>query len=166
MDTELSSEEMLRLLKGRSLGIWDEAPLLLEYIRRSGITQSECAVRLGRSQPAVANRLRLLQFPPEMRLAMRKAGLNERHARALLRLPTEALRRAALDAVTERRMSVSETESYVDALLRSPEQSRLCGLWTEIRRLLDEGICAGAAKSAGASGLTLTLFFPDYRDIP
>lgn len=157
---------MFRLLQSRSLGVWDEAPLLFEYIRRCGITQSECAVRLGRSQPAVANRLRLLQFPPEMRLAMRKAGLNERHARALLRLPTEALRRAALDAVTERQMSVSETESYVDALLRSPEQSRLCGLWTEIRRLLDEGVCAGAAKSAGESGLTLTLFFPDYRDIP
>lgn len=166
MDTALSMEEMLRLLRDRSLDVWDEAALLSEYIRRCGITQSECAVRLGRSQSAVANRLRLLQFPPEMRLAMHKAGLSERHARALLRLPTPELRGAALAAVIRQRMSVSETESYADALLRSPEQSRLCGLWTEIRRLLDEGVCTGAAKSAGASGLTLTLFFPDYHDIP
>ena len=87
MDGKLTQEDALRLLRARTLSVWEDAALLREYIRLCGITQSECAVRLGRSQSSVANRLRLLRLTDGERRAMQEAGLSERHARALLRPP-------------------------------------------------------------------------------
>ncbi len=158
-----TQEETLRNLRSRSLSAWDEAPLLFEYIRFCGITQSECAARLGRSQSSVANRLRLLRLTPEERSAMQAAGLSERHARALLRLPPER-RRPALQTVAARGLSVSETEAFVEALLRPPARDELRGLDAEIRRLVDLGICTAAERREEPNGLTLTLFFPGTGD--
>ena len=124
MDGKLTQEEALRLLRARTLSIWEDAALLREYIRLCGITQSECAVRLGRSQSSVANRLRLLRLTDGERRAMQKAGLSERHARALLRLGDAAQRQAALRTVLQQRMSVAETEGYVETLLRTPGARR------------------------------------------
>ena len=101
---------MLRLLRSRKLSVWEEVPLLREYIRLCGITQSECAARLGRSQSSVANRLRLLRLTDGERRAMEEAGLSERHARALLRLTDAAQRKAALRVILQRHLSVAETE--------------------------------------------------------
>ncbi len=166
MNRKLTQEEALRLLRSRTLTVWDDASLLQEYIRLCGITQSECAVRLGRSQSSVANRLRLLRLTDGERRAMQEAGLSERHARALLRLGDTAQRQAALRVVLQRRMSVAETEGYVETLLRPPQTAELGALLAEVRRLLDAGMCAGAEESAGAGGLAVTLFFPRTDTFP
>ena len=166
LEEEITTEEALRLLRSRRLTVWEDASLLQEYIRLCGITQSECAVRLGRSQSSVANRLRLLRLTSEERRAMQEAGLSERHARALLRLPEGETRRSALRTVIQRRMSVSETEAFVDALLRPAKRQELGALLAEVHRLLDEGLCADAAESLRPEGLTVTLFFPGYGTFP
>ena len=160
LDGKLTQEEALRLLRARTLSVWEDAALLREYIRLCGITQSECAVRLGRSQSSVANRLRLLRLTDGERRAMQEAGLSERHARALLRLGDAAQRQAALRTVLRQRMSVAETEGYVETLLRPPERRELGTLLSEVRRLLDAGACTDAEESAGPGGLSVTLFFP------
>ena len=165
MDGKLTQEEALRLLRARTLSVWEDAALLREYIRLCGITQSECAVRLGRSQSSVANRLRLLRLTDGERRAMQEAGLSERHARALLRLGDAAQRQAALRTVL-RRMSVAETEGYVETLLRPPERQELGALLSEVRRLLDAGACTDAKESAGPGGLSVTLFFPANDTFP
>lgn len=97
---------------------------------------------------------------------MQEAGLSERHARALLRLPEGETRRSALRTVIQRRMSVSETEAFVDALLRPAKRQELGALLAEVHRLLDEGLCADAAESLHPEGLTVTLFFPGYGTFP
>lgn len=166
MDGKLTQEEALRLLRARTLSVWEDAALLREYIRLCGITQSECAVRLGRSQSSVANRLRLLRLTDGERRAMQEAGLSERHARALLRLGDAAQRQAALRTVLQQRMSVAETEGYVETLLRPPERRELGALLSEVRRLLDAGACTDAEESAGPDGLSVTLFFPTNDTFP
>ena len=166
LDGKLTQEDALRLLRARTLSVWEDAALLREYIRLCGITQSECAVRLGRSQSSVANRLRLLRLTDEERRAMQKAGLSERHARALLRLGDAAQRQAALRTVLQQRMSVAETEGYVETLLRPPERRELGALLSEVRRLLDAGACTDAEESAGPDGLSVTLFFPTNDTFP
>ena len=166
MDGKLTQEEALRLLRARTLSVWEDAALLREYIRLCGITQSECAVRLGRSQSSVANRLRLLHLTDGERRAMQKAGLSERHARALLRLGDAAQRQAALRTLLQQRMSVAETEGYVETLLRPPERRELGALLSEVRRLLDAGAWADANASAGPDGLSVTLFFPANDTFP
>ena len=90
---------------------------------------------------------------------MQEAGLSERHARALLRLGDAAQRQAALRTVLRQRMSVAETEGYVETLLRPPERQELGALLSEVRRLLDAGACTDAKESAGPGGLSVTLFF-------
>ena len=161
MDGKLTQEEALRLLRARTLSVWEDAALLREYIRLCGITQSECAVR-----SSVANRLRLLRLTDGERRAMQEAGLSERHARALLRLGDAAQRQAALRTVLRQRMSVAETEGYVETLLRPPERQELGALLSEVRRLLDAGACTDAKESAGPGGLSVTLFFPANDTFP
>lgn len=97
---------------------------------------------------------------------MQEAGLSERHARALLRLPEGEVRKAALAAVIKRRLSVSETEAYVDALLRPAEGRELGALLAKTRQLLDEGLCTDASASVRPDGLAVTLFFPGYGTFP
>ena len=164
MNRKLTQEEALRLLRSRTLNVWEDAPLLREYIRLCGITQSECAARLGRSQSSVANRL--LRLTSDERRAMQEAGLSERHARALLRLGDAVQRQAALRTVTERHLSVAETEGYVETLLRPAETAELGALLAEVRRLLDAGMCAGAEESICSGGLSVTLFFPGSDAFP
>ena len=166
MDGKLTQEEALRLLRARTLSVWEDAALLREYIRLCGITQSECAVRLGRSQSSVANRLRLLRLTDGERRAMQEAGLSERHAKTLLRLGDAAQRQTALRTVLRQRMSVAETEGYVETLLRPPERRELGALLSEVRRLLDAGACTDAEESAGPGGLFVTLFFPANDTFP
>lgn len=76
--------------------------------------------RLGKSQSAVSNKLRLLKLDPAVLTILREGGCTERHARALLRLEDPAQQREAAQQVTERSLTVAQTESMVEAMLSSP----------------------------------------------
>ena len=80
---------LMENLQRRDLDCWEEAEALSRLIARYGLSQEEAARRLGRSQPAVANKLRLLRLPDSVRQFLQENNLTERHARALLRLGTE-----------------------------------------------------------------------------
>lgn len=110
-------------LQRRDLDFVDEARGIRRLIERYGLTEAQAARRIGKSQSAVANKLRLLKLPEDVLDGLRRAGLTERHGRALLKLPENSLRREALAAVAERGMSVQQTERYVDELLKKQEPS-------------------------------------------
>ena len=112
--------ELERLLRGKELSLWDDAAALSRFLRLRGLSQAEGARVLGRSQAAVANRLRLLQLTEDVREALRASGATERHARALLRIRDPEDRRRAAAVVVRRGLTVAETEDFVEALL-SPE---------------------------------------------
>ncbi|MDR3209266.1 MAG: ParB/RepB/Spo0J family partition protein [Oscillospiraceae bacterium] len=80
-------------------------------------SQEEVARMIGRTQSAVANKLRLLRLPPELLLAVRDAGLTERHARALLRLPDERAMAEAITRMISDDMNVARAEEYIDRKL-------------------------------------------------
>ena len=107
-------------LQRRDLDFIDEAHALERLRTRFSYTQEEVARLVGRSQPAVANKLRLLKLPEELLYAVREAGLTERHARALLRLSDEAEAAAALSRMISEDMNVSRAEELVEELLRPP----------------------------------------------
>ena len=96
----------------------DEAAAIARLISSYGMSQEEAARRLGRSQPAVANKLRLLRLSGECVSLLRQYGLTERHARALLRLEGEEAQLAALRHIGERGLNVAASEEYIDALLQ------------------------------------------------
>ena len=96
----------------------DEAAAIARLISTYAMSQEEAARRLGRSQPAVANKLRLLRLSGECVSLLRQYGLTERHARALLRLEGEEAQLAALRHIGERGLNVAASEEYIDVLLQ------------------------------------------------
>jgi ParB family chromosome partitioning protein len=108
-------------LHRQDLDFLEEADGLMRLIRIYGLTQEEAARRVGKSQSAVANKLRLLRLSPELLEEIRAAGLTERHARALLRIEGDAEREQVFRAILENSMNVAQTDEYVDRLLMPQE---------------------------------------------
>lgn len=104
-------------LQRRDLDFLDEALALSQLTATCRMTQEEVARRLGKSQSAVANKLRLLRLCPDALTLLRSKGFSERHARALLRLPTDELQLQAAQHIVARDLTVRATEQYIDALL-------------------------------------------------
>lgn len=111
-------------LQRKDLDFVEEAEGIQRLIRMFGLSQEEAARRIGKSQSAVANKLRLLRLPDDVLLALRENGLSERHGRVLLRLPDEEQQRAALAVILENELTVAAAEAYIDALLSSPAEAR------------------------------------------
>ena len=140
--------------------MFEEASALDGTIRMCKLTQSDIAKKLGVSQSYVANKLRLLSFSDGMRERILASGLSERHARALLKLKGEELRRAALERIIDGRLTVKESEAVVDELFDeqmpivpslAKETERIekfeAALGGAVKTLLSLGIKAAISKS-------------------
>jgi ParB family chromosome partitioning protein len=101
-------------LQREELHYLDEAEACRRLVQQHGLTQREIAERLGRSQSAVANLMRLLALPDAVRDALRDAPLGERHARALLRVPDESKQLALVSKATTEGLSVRTLEDMID----------------------------------------------------
>lgn len=119
-DSQSAALGLLENIQRSQLDPFDTARGIKEVIRLWGCTQAEAARRLGLSQPALANKLRLLTLTPEQQQLCTGGGLTERHARAVLRLP-ESRRTAALEKMVRDKMSVREADRLVDAMLTTPK---------------------------------------------
>ena len=106
-------------LQRRDLDFWEEAKALERLIQVFGLSQEEAAAKVGRSQSAVANKLRLLKLPAEALDLLRKSGATERHARALLRLPDPGAQTAGAELAVREGWTVARTEQYVESVLRA-----------------------------------------------
>lgn len=104
-------------LQREDMNCFEVAQGIQQLISNFELTQCEAAQQLGYSQSAVANKLRLLRLPEEMRQQLLDEGLTERHARALLRLDDRTLRQLALSRMIEGRMTVSQSERLVEEML-------------------------------------------------
>lgn len=104
-------------LQRRDLDFWEEALALNKLISTYHLSQEEAARRIGKSQSAVANKLRLLRLAPEVLTLLRDSGCTERHARALLRLEDGALQWTAAQTIVRDGLTVARTEQLVERLL-------------------------------------------------
>lgn len=110
-------------LQRRDLDYLEEAAGLAQLMERYGLSQEQAAAKVGKSQSAVANKLRLLKHPPPVLEALRRTGLTERHARALLRLPEE-LRIGVVEQIAKHGWTVARTEQYIEACLQEHSSAR------------------------------------------
>lgn len=104
-------------LQRKDLDFWEEALALRKLIDTYHLSQEEAAQRLGKSQSAVANKLRLLKLPADALSTLRDGGCSERHARALLRLDAPEQQLQTARQVVDQGLTVAQTEALVDALL-------------------------------------------------
>lgn len=105
---------ILENLQRQDLQIFEEAEGIRRLIEEWGVTQEEAASRLGKSQSAIANKLRLLRLSESERAMISQAGLTERHARALLRIEKEELRIRLLQKIIEENLNVRQTEELIN----------------------------------------------------
>jgi len=99
-----------------------EAEALAQTVKRHGFSQTYVAKKLGFTQSALSNKLRLLKLAPELQQTILEFCLTERHARALLRLPDEEMQWKALMKIVEKNMNVRAAEEYIDSLLGEKEE--------------------------------------------
>lgn len=123
-DTQSGLVALVENLQRKDLDYLEEAAGLAQLIRRYGLSQEQAAARIGKSQSAVANKLRLLKLPEDTLRALRDGGCTERHARALLRLEDPSLRQKALEQILSRQLTVAQTDALVDQLLSPPPRTR------------------------------------------
>lgn len=124
IDANMEEASLIALVENiqrRDLDFVEEAEDISQLIRLFGMSQQEAARRLGKSQPSIANKLRLLHLPPDVLDTLRNEELTERHGRALLRLQSEGEQRLAVERMVSERMNVSAAEDYIESLLKAPE---------------------------------------------
>ena len=114
---------LIENLQRQDLHYMEEAAAIASLIRRYDLSQQQAAEKLGRSQSAVANKLRLLQLTGDQRQFVLDNNLTERHARAVLRLP-ENRRSEALINIAKRRLNARQTDLYIEQLLNSTSKGR------------------------------------------
>lgn len=163
-------------LQRRDLDFVEEAAALARLIRTYGLSQEEAARRLGKSQSAVANKLRLLRLSPEVLTLLREHGMTERHARALLRLGSDALQLEVARAVVEGGLTVAMTEELVARTLsplpiKAPVKKKPTFILKDVRLFLNTvtrglsmmnsaGVDAACERKETADSIFLTIRIP------
>ncbi len=116
-DKESAIFALLENIQRADLNMFEEARGISRLIRKYGLTQEEAAIRLGKKQSTVANKMRLLRLSMEEQDWILQAGLSERHARALLRIDDEEVRKEVLSKIVAENLSAKDTEDVVVKLL-------------------------------------------------
>ncbi|MCY1689515.1 nucleoid occlusion protein [Exiguobacterium sp. SL14] len=125
-DETTASLALIENLQREDLTPIEEAEAYERLLALQEITQEVLARKLGRSQSTIANKLRLLRLPTDVREALKQRTITERHARALLPLKDEALQVTVLAEILEREWNVKETERRVERLMtpQPPKKKR------------------------------------------
>jgi ParB family transcriptional regulator, chromosome partitioning protein len=115
-DAQALQMALVENLQREDLNPLEAAEAYQRLMEEFGLTQEELAGRVGRNRSSVANSLRLLRLPRQLREDVAAGTLSEGHARALLGLDTSAEQLKARDAVVRRGLSVRATETMVRRL--------------------------------------------------
>ena len=121
--TERNSAVMALIenIQRKDLSYFDEAEAIAKLIDFYGMTQEDAAIKLGKSQPSIANKLRLLKLDEEVREKLSEYGLTERHARALLRLKCKGQQLDTIEVFHDRNLNVETAERYIDTILQKEQ---------------------------------------------
>ena len=122
---------LIENLQRQDLNPMEEAEGYRVLIEEYGLTQEEAATRVGKSRPAVANALRLLVLPDEVRELVEKGELSAGHARAILSLPTKSKQKTAAQRILALRLSVRQAEAMCKRLAaeeKKPEPPKHTGV--------------------------------------
>lgn len=165
-DSQSAIFSLLENVQREDLGFFEEAEGMARLLQAEGITQEELASQLGKSQPAVANKLRLLRLSPEDRVKIMKAGLTERHARALLKLTGDD-RARALDRIIANKFNVAQAEKLVDSMLtpREVHKAHTLPVVKDVRIFINTfNNAVNVMRSAGINAIAVNQEYDDYLE--
>ncbi|WP_114165086.1 nucleoid occlusion protein [Exiguobacterium sp. TNDT2] len=123
-DDTTAALALIENLQREQLSPIEEAEAYDRLLAMNGLKQAELAKSLGKSQSTIANKLRLLKLPEDVKQCLRNRQINERHARALLPLKESGLQIQVLMEILEQDFNVKETEERVDFLMTPIEEEK------------------------------------------
>lgn len=118
--TERSSAilALVENIQRQELSFFDEAKAIENLISCYGLTQEDAAIKLGKAQSTIANKLRLLKLSDEEKEVITKYNLTERHARALLKLSNKTDRLEIIRRIIKYRLNVECTEQAIEEYIK------------------------------------------------
>jgi len=167
-DRESGLAAMVENLQRQDLDFIEEAMGIAALMELYEMRQDEAARMLGKSQSAIANKLRILRHSQPVLTALREGNLTERHGRALLRLGSEEDKLSAIAQILRQGMSVARTEKYIDALLSSRDPSPkkasvsafLNSLTQSLQKIQSSGVGAVSERRETDTRIVLTITIP------
>ena len=168
-DQQSALMALLENLQRKDLDCFEEALFLRRLCSEFHMTQQEAAQRVGKTQSAVANKMRLLRLSPATVEVIRNNRLTERHARTLLQLEEDAARFSAAEEMARRHMTVAQAELYVQRLLEEKPRPRRQGMIRDVRLfcntvdravhlMKESGLQARVEKRQEGEDLILTVY--------
>ncbi|NLU11158.1 MAG: nucleoid occlusion protein [Tepidanaerobacter acetatoxydans] len=113
-DADTAILALMENIQREDLNFLEEAEGYRQLIQECGVTQEQLAMKLGKSQSTIANKMRILKLSPEIINIISQEKLTERHARALLKLPDKELQMQVLNQVVSKGLSVRQTEELIE----------------------------------------------------
>ena len=167
-DRESGMAAMVENLQRQDLDFVEEAQGISKLMEQWNMSQEQAARLLGKSQSAIANKLRLLRHPPRVLQMLRETGLTERHGRALLKLSSEEEKIAAIQVIAQQAMNVARAEKYILELQKNAEKSPqrinvgmfLNNLNQSLARIQSSGIRAVSERRETEDEIVLTITIP------
>ncbi len=167
-DQESGMVALVENLQRQDLDFIEEARGISLLMSNWSMSQEQAARILGKSQSAIANKLRLLRHSPPVLEALRQAELTERHARALLKLNTETEKLQVIAYIAKMELSVARTEQYIDDLLKAGEKKIpqanihhfIKNVTQNLTRIQKSGIPAISERRETDSQIVLTITIP------
>ena len=122
-DREVAEMALIENLQREDLNYFEEAEGYARLIQEFQITQEEVAKKMGKSQPTIANKLRLLHLSEKVRREISVDVITERHVRSLLKLKNEDLQLEALNRIYKGNLNVRQTDDLVENMLITEEKN-------------------------------------------
>ena len=168
-DTETMEIAIIENLQREDLNPIEEAEGLQALIDKCGYTQEEVATSVGKSRPAIANSLRLLRLPPEVREMTKNGEISAGHARALLAFDNDAMMLEAAKNIVSNKMTVRDVERLAKiketAEPRRRRARRRDSFYDEVELSLSEATGRKVKVYTGRNGGTIELEFFDREDL-
>lgn len=122
-DLQSAQLALVENIQRENLTSIEEAKAYVKIMSLANITQEKLAKKLGKSQSTIANKIRLLQLPEQVQLAISEKKISERHARALLAVEkdqqVDTMRR-----IIDKNLNVRQTEEYISVLKNKEQKPR------------------------------------------
>ncbi|GAB6085942.1 ParB/RepB/Spo0J family partition protein [Alkaliphilus crotonatoxidans] len=135
-------------LQREDLNFLEEAEGYQNLIQDHGFTQQELALQIGKNQSTIANKLRILRLRQDIKNMLLEHNLTERHARALLKLPDDDLRKIALEKIIKYDYNVKRTEEIIQGLLEEIGKEKEPKASQKIRSFMNYRIYINTIKQA------------------
>ena len=167
-DRESGMTALVENLQRQDLDFIEEARGISLLMSQCCLSQEQAAKVLGKSQSAVANKLRILKHSDAVLEALREGELTERHGRALLKLASEGEKLRVISRICRERMGVAQAERYIDSLLtprEKPEKGANVGLFLKnltaaLAKIQLSGVPAVSERRETDSQIVMTITIP------